>query len=343
MQTRPIVPSTIIATLLGTLLLPAGADASSVLEQRLATANPEKGAKLFRLCAACHSINNGGENKIGPNLYALIGRKIATHAGFGYSDAMKEQGGNWTLERLDRFLADPGSTVKGTRMTFAGLKKDRDRADLIAYMNSQSSAPLSFIGSASSEAKATTATEASTFGLLVPAPGVEVTYYTCTACHSERLVVQQGLTRTGWEEIFDWVIQEQGMAEPSAEDRQTILNYLTAHYNTDRPNAPKNSNATATTTLTAPQEQLPDGAGTEASEYGVLFPAPGVDTTYYACTACHSERIIAQQGQTREGWDEVIDWMIDEQGLDKLDDADRTVILDYLSTHYGPDRKHFVK
>ena len=77
------------------------------------------------------------------------------------------------------------------------------------------------------------------FGALVDEPGVETTYYTCTVCHSEMLVAQQGLTRERWDHLLDWMVAEQGMQEPDPEDRAEILDYLSAHYNTDRPNFPR--------------------------------------------------------------------------------------------------------
>ncbi|WP_245603014.1 aldehyde dehydrogenase [Leisingera methylohalidivorans] len=77
------------------------------------------------------------------------------------------------------------------------------------------------------------------FGQLVEAEGVEETYYTCTACHSEMIVAQQGKTREGWEEMLDWMTEEQGMPELDPSERRIILNYLSAHYNTDRPNFPR--------------------------------------------------------------------------------------------------------
>jgi len=77
------------------------------------------------------------------------------------------------------------------------------------------------------------------------------------------------------------------------------------------------------------------------SEFGVLFVAPGVEETFYACTACHSERIIAQQGLSRKHWDETFEWMVEEQGMDEIEEPDRTIILDYLAKHYNEDRPNF--
>ena len=79
----------------------------------------------------------------------------------------------------------------------------------------------------------------------------------------------------------------------------------------------------------------------EEYEFGVLFDAPGVEETFYTCTACHSERIVAQQGLTRGGWDEVLGWMVEEHGMSEIDEPDRSAILDYLAKHYNEDRPNF--
>ncbi len=80
---------------------------------------------------------------------------------------------------------------------------------------------------------------------------------------------------------------------------------------------------------------------TEDSEFGVLADAVGVETTFYTCSVCHSERIVAQQGLSRSGWDKMLDWMTEEQGMFEIDAPDRTEILDYLETNYNIDRPNF--
>lgn len=79
----------------------------------------------------------------------------------------------------------------------------------------------------------------------------------------------------------------------------------------------------------------------EESEFGMLKVAEGVEETYYNCVACHSERIIAQQGLTRDGWDELLVWMVEEQGMHEIEDPERSKILDYLAAHYNEDRPNF--
>ena len=76
-------------------------------------------------------------------------------------------------------------------------------------------------------------------------------------------------------------------------------------------------------------------------EFGVLFDAPGVSETYYNCIACHSEKIVAQQGQTRKGWIKLLEWMVEEQGMPVIEEPDYTTIIDYLSTNYNTDRPNF--
>jgi cytochrome c len=81
----------------------------------------------------------------------------------------------------------------------------------------------------------------------------------------------------------------------------------------------------------------------DESEFGLMFVDEGVEETYYTCTPCHSEMIVVQQGKTREGWDKLFNWMIEEQGMPELDEETRTVILDYLAKHYNTDRPNFPK
>ena len=106
----------------------------------LASADPAKGADTFKKCAACHTINQGGANGIGPNLYATVGEAIAQgKAGYDFSGALKGVGGNWDFEKLNAWLKSPRKFADGTKMTFAGLSNGADRANVIAYLNQQGS------------------------------------------------------------------------------------------------------------------------------------------------------------------------------------------------------------
>lgn len=117
----------------------SGAPAEAVEEvpfsEILAAADIEKGAKVFKKCSACHKIEDG-VNSTGPSLYDVVGRTKASEAGFGYSAALTGLGGDWTPEDLSAFLEKPAKYASGTSMSFAGLKKVKDRANLIAYLDS---------------------------------------------------------------------------------------------------------------------------------------------------------------------------------------------------------------
>ena len=93
-----------------------------------------KGKKVFKKCKACHSVNDGGKNLVGPNLFGIVGSKSAQKAGYKYSKAMIASGLTWDEATLETFLAKPKALVKKTKMTFAGLKKDKQRANVIAYL-----------------------------------------------------------------------------------------------------------------------------------------------------------------------------------------------------------------
>ena len=101
----------------------------------LAKANPAEGEKVAKKCQACHNFAEGAGAKVGPDLYGVVGRPVASMAGFSYSDAMKKKGGKWTFEELFHFIENPKSYVPGTAMGFIGLKKPQERADVIAYLN----------------------------------------------------------------------------------------------------------------------------------------------------------------------------------------------------------------
>lgn len=106
----------------------------------LASADVAKGQKIAKKCAACHTFDEGGKNKVGPNLFGIVGRSPASVDGFKYSNAMTEFAANnsWDVETLNNFVTKLKELVKGTSMAFAGLKKDKDRANLIGYLQSLS-------------------------------------------------------------------------------------------------------------------------------------------------------------------------------------------------------------
>ena len=117
-----------------------GAAAKVDIATLLPTADPAKGAEVFKKCAACHTVTSGGANGIGPNLYATMGEPIGQgKAGFAFSDALKAVGGNWDFQKMDAWLTSPKKFAPGTKMTFAGLSKPEDRANLAVYLNAQGS------------------------------------------------------------------------------------------------------------------------------------------------------------------------------------------------------------
>ena len=117
----------------------AGGAAAVPIATLLATADVAKGEAVFKKCAACHTIAQGGPNGIGPNLWASMGKPHGHVAGFSYSDALKSVPGNWDFEGMDKWLANPKKYAPGTKMTFAGLGNPEERANLIAYLNAQGS------------------------------------------------------------------------------------------------------------------------------------------------------------------------------------------------------------
>jgi cytochrome c len=108
----------------------------------LSTASPEKGEKVARKCVACHSFKKGAKNKIGPNLYNIMGRKRATTVGYNYSKALKQIGGRWGFSDMDKFLLKPKKFLPGTKMSFKGIKNPSDRAAIIIFLRSFSENPL---------------------------------------------------------------------------------------------------------------------------------------------------------------------------------------------------------
>ncbi|HZC57346.1 MAG TPA: cytochrome c family protein [Xanthobacteraceae bacterium] len=120
---------------------PAAA-AETPIATLLATASADRGASIAKQCQACHNFQEGQGAKVGPDLYAVVGRPIASVAGFSYSAPLKAKGGTWTFDELNIWLKKPSADVPGTNMTFAGLSNEKQRADVIAYLDSLSPNPV---------------------------------------------------------------------------------------------------------------------------------------------------------------------------------------------------------
>ncbi|HEY0626506.1 MAG TPA: cytochrome c family protein [Allosphingosinicella sp.] len=116
-----------------------GGAAEQPIAAYLQAANAQQGEQVFKKCAACHTINAGGANGLGPNLHGVMGRAIAGAPGFAFSEALKGKGGTWTWDAMSEWLKSPKKFADGTKMTFAGLSKPEDRANILVYLNSQGS------------------------------------------------------------------------------------------------------------------------------------------------------------------------------------------------------------
>jgi cytochrome c len=137
-------------------------EAATPLPVLLAAASPEAGQSEAKKCAACHSFEEGAGAKIGPDLYGVVGRPIASAEGFSYSDALKEKQGDWSYDNLNAFLTDPKKWAPGTKMAFAGIKDPEDRADVLAYLRSLAASPVPLPEPATAEAATPEGAEEST-------------------------------------------------------------------------------------------------------------------------------------------------------------------------------------
>ena len=114
------------------------------MPELLAKADSKKGQADAKICATCHNFDKGGAAKIGPDLWGVVGRPVASAPGFSYSDALKGVGGDWTYEKLNHWIGDPKAMAAGTKMAFAGEKEPQKRADILAYLQSLSDSPVPF-------------------------------------------------------------------------------------------------------------------------------------------------------------------------------------------------------
>jgi cytochrome c len=210
------------------------------IDARLATADPVEGKTLFLQCAVCHVSKPGARTTIGPNLWNVVGRRIALEPGFAYSDSLKQVGGDWNFERLNVYLFDPKLIAPEGRMPFAGIKSVDERAHLIAYLGTLSDDPVALPDAPGSDAERIVnangvasdgGDNSAKWQGLPPGPGREDVFYRCKACHSLMIVKQQGLSRDAWDESLEWMVEEQGMSPIEDEStRNRILEYLSANF-----------------------------------------------------------------------------------------------------------------
>ena len=130
------------ATVVGSQISPKPTEAKIDIASLISMGDIVTGEKVFKKCAACHSIVKGGKNNIGPALYNVVGREVGAVSDYKYSKALTAHGKAWTFEELNGYLLKPAKWIKGTKMAFAGLRKEKDRASVILYLNQNSDNPL---------------------------------------------------------------------------------------------------------------------------------------------------------------------------------------------------------
>lgn len=209
---RVIPLSFAVAMLVG---LPSSADEALI----------QAGEQQAMVCKACHQFEPDGVAVVGPPLWGIAQRDIASADGFNYSDALKKLDGKWDANKLDAFLLAPNEYAPGTNMVFPGIKDPGARAAIIAWLAMKNPTPANWVTeSAGSVIKSVGD------GILAPGENMALVASVCSACHSLHLVAQQGLSKQRWDETLDWMVEEQGMDELNPGDREAVLVYLSTYY-----------------------------------------------------------------------------------------------------------------
>lgn len=190
--------------------------------------------------------------------------------------------------------------ANNSRMVFPGVKSAQDRADLIAYLNTLRDEPLAL-------PKPSEIAPQPAYGGLPEGEGREAVYFTCRACHALEQLTTKRRSREEWADLLATMVEENGMVAPESWARELMLDYLAASF-----------------------------GERDERDWGGLPPGSGREEVHFICTACHSIRLVTQQGLSRKRWDDTLEWMVEEQGMDQIEDpALRNLILDYLAEHYG--------
>ncbi len=227
---RRIALALLVATLSSGYPGPVSAD---TVAAQVEAADPASGERVFRKCKACHTVSRGGRNLTGPNLWGVVGRPKGSVDGFKYSKGLASLGGVWDVEQLYEYLHSPRKFVKGSRMTFV-LRKPRERVAVIAYLQSMhDDSPDSATAGLAEPTAEETALLAADYAGLPPGDGRDEVFALCSACHSLKLVTQQGLNERRWDGLMDWMVEEQGMDEMDEETRGLVVRYLATHFGED--------------------------------------------------------------------------------------------------------------
>lgn len=285
-------------------IFPLAHAADSVLEPitpHLSQANLNQGKQLFLQCRGCHVAAADAQYTIGPNLWGVIDRKVASMPNYPYSTDLKAIGGSWDYEKLNRYLWNPKNMAPNGNMFFPGLKRGVDRLNLIAYLRTLSDNPPPL------PTPPTVEEDTPTYGSLPAGNGQAAVYFTCRACHALEQFTDKKLSREDWDETLNNMVKKNGMAVPENWVRKQLLDYLSEHYGVQ---------------AAQDWQGLPAGAGREE--------------VFYTCNVCHSLKLVMQQNLSRDSWAETLEWMVEEQGMSEIEDEEvKARLLDYLATHYG--------